>query len=55
MEATLDNLASTIHPHPTLSENLVEAAEATMGKAIHILNPKLWICKKKYYLSQKEA
>lgn len=41
MEATLDNLASTIHPHPTLSENLVEAAEATMGKAIHILNPKL--------------
>jgi dihydrolipoamide dehydrogenase len=40
MNATLDNLASTIHPHPTLSESLMEAAEVTMGKAIHILNPK---------------
>ena len=41
MNATLEDLASTIHPHPTLSENLMEAAEATMGKAIHILNLKL--------------
>ncbi|MBI2523078.1 dihydrolipoyl dehydrogenase [Candidatus Woesearchaeota archaeon] len=40
MNATLDDLALTIHPHPTLSESLMEAAEATMGKAIHILNPK---------------
>lgn len=40
MKATLDDLASTIHPHPTLSESLMEAAEATMGRAIHILNPK---------------
>jgi len=40
MSATLSDLASTIHPHPTLSESLMEAAEATMGKAIHILNPK---------------
>tara|TARA_Y100000310_G_scaffold344679_1_gene458744 strand:- start:1354 stop:2754 length:1401 start_codon:yes stop_codon:yes gene_type:complete len=40
MGATLDDLALTIHPHPTLSESLMEAAEATMGKAIHILNPK---------------
>jgi len=38
---TLEDLASTIHPHPTLSESLMEAAEATMGKAIHIFNPKL--------------
>jgi dihydrolipoamide dehydrogenase len=38
MKATLDDLASTIHPHPTLSESLMEAAEATMGRAIHILN-----------------
>lgn len=38
--ATLDDLAEAIHPHPTLSEGLMEAAEATMGKAIHILNPK---------------
>ena len=40
MNATLDDLALTIHPHPTLSESLMEAAEATMGKSIHILNPK---------------
>jgi len=39
--STLEDLASTIHPHPTLSESLMEAAEATMGKAIHIFNPKL--------------
>ena len=38
--ATLEDVASTIHPHPTLSESLMEAAEATMGKAIHIFNPK---------------
>ena len=41
MNATLEDLASTIHPHPTLSESLMEAAEATMSKAIHILNSKL--------------
>jgi|TARA_B100000315_G_scaffold61767_1_gene56075 dihydrolipoamide dehydrogenase len=41
MGATLDDVALTIHPHPTLSESLMEAAEATMEKAIHILNPKL--------------
>ena len=41
MKATLEDLSLTIHPHPTLSESLMEAAEATMGKAIHILNPKL--------------
>ena len=40
MGATLDDVALTIHPHPTLSESLMEAAEATMEKAIHILNPK---------------
>ncbi len=38
--ATLEDMALAIHPHPTLSEGLMEAAEATMGKAIHILNPK---------------
>jgi len=40
MNATLEDIALTIHPHPTLSESLMEAAEATMGKAIHIFNPK---------------
>jgi dihydrolipoamide dehydrogenase len=40
MGATLEDLALTVHPHPTLPEGLMEAAEAAMGKAIHILNPK---------------
>jgi dihydrolipoamide dehydrogenase len=36
MEATVDELAHTIHPHPTLTEAVMEAAEGIMGKAIHI-------------------
>lgn len=40
MGATLEDLALSIHPHPTLPEGLMEAAEAALGKAIHILNPK---------------
>ena len=37
MGATLDDLALTVHPHPTLPEALMEASEAAKGKAIHIL------------------
>jgi dihydrolipoamide dehydrogenase len=37
MGATLDDLALTVHPHPTLPEALMEACEAAKGKAIHIL------------------
>ena len=33
--ATLEDIASTIHPHPTLSEMLMEAADGALGKAIH--------------------
>ena len=40
MGAKLEDIASTIHPHPTLPESLMEAAEVTMGKAIHIFSPK---------------
>ncbi|MDQ7008408.1 MAG: dihydrolipoyl dehydrogenase [Acidobacteriota bacterium] len=36
MGATLEDLAATIHPHPTLSEGLCEAAEVALGAAIHI-------------------
>ncbi|MHB2036188.1 MAG: dihydrolipoyl dehydrogenase [Nitrososphaerales archaeon] len=36
--ATLDDVASTIHPHPTLPESIMEAAENALGKAIHIQN-----------------
>jgi dihydrolipoamide dehydrogenase len=38
MGATLDDLALTVHPHPTLPEALMEATEAVKGKAINILN-----------------
>jgi len=37
MGATLDDLALTVHPHPTLPEALMEACGAAKGKAIHIL------------------
>jgi dihydrolipoamide dehydrogenase len=36
MGATLEDLAATIHPHPTLSEALMEAAELGEGHAIHL-------------------
>lgn len=34
-ELTVDELVSTIHPHPTLSEVVQEAAYDTMGRSIH--------------------
>jgi dihydrolipoyl dehydrogenase len=37
MGATLEDIAFTVHPHPTLPESMMEAAEAGKGKAIHIL------------------
>ena len=40
MGFTLDDLALTIHPHPTFPEAMMEAAEAALGKAIHIWQPK---------------
>ncbi len=36
MEATHDEIISTIHAHPTLSEAIHEAAEQSRGHAIHI-------------------
>ena len=38
MGATADDIALTIHPHPTLGEAVMEAAAASVGKAIHIGN-----------------
>jgi dihydrolipoamide dehydrogenase len=37
MGATLEDLALTIHPHPTLGETVMEAAEAALGHAIHVI------------------
>lgn len=36
LEATVDEIISTIHAHPTLSESVHEAAHAALGHAIHI-------------------
>lgn len=41
MGARLEDLALTIHPHPTLGETMMEAAEAAMGHAIHIIQKPL--------------
>lgn len=38
MGATAEDLSLTVHPHPTLPEALMEAAEAALGKAIHQVN-----------------
>lgn len=35
MGATLEDIADSIHPHPTYSEALQEAAEAALGRNIH--------------------
>jgi dihydrolipoamide dehydrogenase len=37
MGATAQDLANTVHPHPTLSETLMEAAEAFYGTATHTI------------------
>ena len=38
MGATSEDIALTVHAHPTWPESLMEAAEAVHGHAIHILN-----------------
>jgi dihydrolipoamide dehydrogenase len=38
MGATVEDIALTVHPHPTLPEAVMETAEAALGRAIHILN-----------------
>lgn len=41
MGARMEDLALSIHPHPTLGETMMEAAEATLGHAIHIIQKPL--------------
>ncbi len=38
MGATLEDVALTQHPHPTIAETFMEAAEHAHGRAIHIAN-----------------
>jgi dihydrolipoamide dehydrogenase len=40
MGVVAEDLALTMHPHPTLSETEEEAAEAYLGSAIHLVTPK---------------
>ncbi len=40
MGATADDMKLTIHPHPTLSESLMEAAEVFFGQSTHVYKPK---------------
>lgn len=40
MGANITDLKLTIHPHPTLSETLMEAAEVFFGQSTHIYRPK---------------
>ncbi|MBC7467674.1 MAG: dihydrolipoyl dehydrogenase [Bdellovibrio sp.] len=41
MGARLEDIALSIHPHPTLGETMMEAAEAALGHAIHIIQKPL--------------
>jgi len=38
MGATLEDVAATVHTHPTLAEAVMEACENALGHAIHTLN-----------------
>ncbi|HQI16394.1 MAG TPA: dihydrolipoyl dehydrogenase [Bacillota bacterium] len=38
LEATVDEILTTIHAHPTLSEAIQEAAHAAKGQALHLPN-----------------
>jgi dihydrolipoamide dehydrogenase len=40
MGATVEDIALTIHPHPTLTETLMECADAYHGHATHIFTRK---------------
>jgi dihydrolipoamide dehydrogenase len=40
MGALASDLKLTIHPHPTLSETLMEAADVFFGESVHVYKPK---------------
>ncbi|OGF67403.1 MAG: dihydrolipoyl dehydrogenase [Candidatus Fischerbacteria bacterium RBG_13_37_8] len=40
MGAAVEDIALTIHPHPTLGETLMEAAKVAIGEPIHIMKQK---------------
>jgi dihydrolipoamide dehydrogenase len=40
MGSTAEDLKLTIHPHPTLSESVMESAEVFFGQSTHVFKPK---------------
>jgi dihydrolipoamide dehydrogenase len=40
MAANAKDIALTIHPHPTLSETVMESAEVFFGTSTHLYRPK---------------
>jgi dihydrolipoamide dehydrogenase len=40
MGATAEDMRLTIHPHPTLSETLMESAETFFGQSTHVFKPR---------------
>ena len=38
MGSLAEDVALTVHVHPTLSEGVMEAAKAARGEALHIIN-----------------
>ncbi|MEI8155098.1 MAG: dihydrolipoyl dehydrogenase, partial [Hyphomicrobiales bacterium] len=40
MAALASDLKMSIHPHPTLSETMMEAAEVFFGQSVHVFRPK---------------
>jgi dihydrolipoamide dehydrogenase len=40
MGANATDIRMSIHPHPTLSETVMEAAEVFFGQATHVYRPK---------------
>jgi dihydrolipoamide dehydrogenase len=40
MAALAKDIALSIHPHPTLSETVMETAEVLFGQSTHIYRPK---------------
>jgi dihydrolipoamide dehydrogenase len=40
MGANATDVRMTIHPHPTLSETIMESAEVFFGQATHVYRPR---------------
>jgi len=36
LESTPEEIAHTIHPHPTLTETVMEAADSVFGTSLHL-------------------